>query len=44
VARFGEVLSPKQVLRLYQLESKMDAVLRYALAGSVPLIDAGSPR
>jgi hypothetical protein len=44
VGRFGKVLRPKQVLRLYQLEAKMDAVLRYALAGAVPLVKADSTR
>jgi hypothetical protein len=39
MGRFGKVLSPKEVLRLYQLESKMDAVLRFALAGAVPLVE-----
>jgi hypothetical protein len=37
--RFRKILPPKQVTRLFQLENKMDAVVRYELATKVPLVD-----
>ncbi len=36
--RFGEVLAPKQLARFYQIENKLDAIINYDLAGSIPLI------
>ena len=39
VKKFGEVLRPTQVAQLYQLENKMDAIVAYEIAGSVPLIE-----
>jgi hypothetical protein len=36
--KFGNALRPKQVLRLYQIEFRMDAVVRYELAGTAPLV------
>ena len=36
--KFRRILTPKQVARLFQLENKMDAVVRYELAAKVPLI------
>ena len=36
--KFRQILTPKQVARLFQLENKMDAVVRYDLAAKVPLI------
>jgi Spy/CpxP family protein refolding chaperone len=36
--KFRQILTPKQVARLFQLENKMDAVVRYELAAKVPLI------
>jgi hypothetical protein len=38
-APFGEVLPGKKVARFYQMENKMDAVLRYALAEVIPVIE-----
>lgn len=37
--RFRKILPLKQVARLFQLENKMDAVVRYELATRVPLVD-----
>lgn len=37
--RFRKILPFKQVARLFQLENKMDAVMRYGLATKVPLVD-----
>jgi hypothetical protein len=37
--QFRKILPFKQVARLYQLENKMDAVMRYGLATKVPLVD-----
>jgi len=36
---FAKILPGRTVARFYQLENKMDAVLRYELAGSIPVID-----
>lgn len=37
-APFGEALPGKKVARLYQIENKMDAVLRYQIAEVIPVI------
>ena len=37
--QFRKILPFKQVARLFQLENKMDAVMRYGLATKVPLVD-----
>ena len=37
--QFRKILQFKQVARLFQLENKMDAVMRYGLATKVPLVD-----
>jgi Spy/CpxP family protein refolding chaperone len=37
--KFRRILTQKQVTRLFQLENKMDAVVRYELAAKIPLID-----
>ena len=37
--RFRKILPVRQVARLFQLENKMDAVVRYELATKVPLVD-----
>ena len=36
---FSKVVSGRTVARFYQLENKMDAVLRYELAKTIPVID-----
>jgi hypothetical protein len=37
VKRFMKVLPAKKVLRYYQIESKMDAVINFDLAATIPL-------
>ena len=36
---FSAALPPRKVLRFYQIENKIDAVLRYEMAGKIPVID-----
>lgn len=36
--RFREVLTPKQLARFYQIENKLDAIVNYDLAASIPLV------
>ena len=36
---FSAALPPRKVLRFYQIENKIDAVLRYELAASIPVLD-----
>lgn len=36
---FSAALPPRKVLRFYQIENKIDAVLRYELAGTIPVIE-----
>jgi Spy/CpxP family protein refolding chaperone len=38
VNEFADVLPPKKLVRYFQLENKMDAVVMLGLAGSVPLV------
>jgi hypothetical protein len=38
VSKFGKVLPIGKVMRFYQIENKMDAVIDYELAASIPLI------
>ena len=39
VPRFREILPAKKVARFFQLENKMDAVIEYDLATSIPLVE-----
>jgi len=39
VPRFREVLPQKKVARFFQLENKMNAIIDYDLASSIPLIE-----
>jgi hypothetical protein len=39
VPEFAAILPGRTVARLYQLENKMDAVIRYDLAASIPVMD-----
>ena len=39
VAEFAKVLPGRKVARLYQIENKMHAVLRYDLAATIPVIE-----
>ena len=36
---FSEVLPGKKVMRFYQMENKMDAVLRYQIAATIPVVE-----
>ena len=36
---FAKVLPGRSVARLFQLENKMDAIVRYELAGDIPVLD-----
>lgn len=42
VPEFAKVLPGRSVARLYQIENKMDAVIRYDLAATIPVVDAAS--
>ena len=39
LAEFAKILPGRTVARFYQIENKMDAVLRYDLARAIPVID-----
>lgn len=36
--KFGKVLPAKKLIRYYQIENKMDAIVQYDLAANIPLI------
>ena len=36
---FSEVLPGKKVMRFYQMENKMDAVVRYQIAATIPVVE-----
>jgi len=38
-AEFSKVLPGRKAARFYQIENKMDAVIRYDLAGEIPVVD-----
>jgi hypothetical protein len=38
IPRFREVLSAKRVALLFQIENKLDAIINYELADSIPLV------
>jgi len=42
VAEFAKVLPGRAVARLFQIENKMDAVIRYDLAATIPVVDEES--
>jgi hypothetical protein len=42
VPNFAAVLPGRKVARLYQIENKMDAVIRYDLAATIPVIEEES--
>jgi len=46
LAEFAKILPGRTVARFYQIENKMDAVLRYDLAGTIPVVEtaSGAPR
>ena len=39
LSEFAKVLPGKKVVRFYQIENKMDAVLRYDLAREIPVVE-----
>ena len=39
VAEFAKVLPGRKVARFYQIENKMDAVIRYDLAATIPVVE-----
>jgi hypothetical protein len=39
LAEFAKILPGRTVARFYQIENKMDAVLRYELAATIPVVD-----
>ena len=45
VGEFSKVLPGRTVARFYQIENKMDAVIRYDLASTIPVVDeeSGAP-
>jgi hypothetical protein len=45
VGEFAKILPGRTVARFYQIENKMDAVLRYDLASTIPVVDeqSGAP-
>ena len=40
---FAKILPGRTVARFYQIENKMDAVIRYDLAAAIPVVDEGAP-
>jgi hypothetical protein len=42
VPNFAAILPGRKVARLYQIENKMDAVIRYDLAATIPVIEEES--
>lgn len=43
VAEFAKILPGRTVARFYQIENKMDAVLRYDLAATIPVVEEQPP-
>lgn len=39
VPKFRKVLSEKQVARYYQIENKLDAIVKYQLGSEIPLVE-----
>jgi hypothetical protein len=40
--KFAKVLPGRSVARFYQIENKIDAVLRYEMAATIPVVEQGS--
>jgi len=40
---FAKILPGRTVARFFQIENKMDAVIRYDLAATIPVVDEASP-
>jgi hypothetical protein len=43
VDKFAKVLPGRTLARFYQIENKMDAVIRYDLAATIPVVDPATP-
>ena len=45
ISQFAKILPGRTVARFYQIENKMDAVIRYDLASTIPVVDetSGAP-
>ena len=45
IGKFNKVLPPKKVVRYFQIENKLDSIIDYELAGSIPLVrpDVAAP-
>lgn len=41
LSRFRKVLPPKSVTRFYQIDNKLDAILRFDAADRIPLVKSG---
>ncbi|HUL04670.1 MAG TPA: hypothetical protein VLV16_15715, partial [Gemmatimonadales bacterium] len=37
IRKFGAILPPRKVMRYFQIENKLDAIINYDLAGEIPL-------
>jgi hypothetical protein len=42
IPEFAKILPGRTVARFYQIENKMDAVMRYDLAAAIPVVDEGA--
>jgi hypothetical protein len=42
--QFAKVLPGRKVVRFYQIENKMDAVLRYDLAATIPVVEEAAAK
>jgi hypothetical protein len=40
---FSKILPGRKLARFYQIENKMDAVMRYDLAAAIPVVEEGAP-
>jgi hypothetical protein len=43
LGKFAKILPGRTVARFYQIENKMDAILRYDLAATIPVVDEKRP-
>ena len=42
LSEFAKILPGRTVARFYQIENKMDAILRYDLVGTIPVVEPAS--
>ncbi len=40
VQKFKEILPPKKVVRFFQVENKLDAIINFELVAGIPLVPA----